>query len=272
MALKAVYDSADQIPSGFAELYSERGGKWELTGIEGVKTQADVDRLQTALTNERNEHKTTKERLSPWLSLGKKPEEIQSQLDRVGELELLTKDKDPAAVEALVEARVKGRIAPIERERDQLKVEVGELKQENTQYKTKEKTRTIHDAVRQAATKVGLLPTAIEDALMYGERVLDVDDEGKVRTKDNVGVTPGIDPDVWLGDMKQTRSHWWGQTVGGGGSGGGGGNRFTNNPWSADHWNMTRQGEIYREDPKKAEQMAKAAGSKIGGQRPAPKK
>lgn len=272
MVLKALYEKKEDIPSQYLELYSERGGKWELTQVEGVKTTADVDRLQTALTNEREEHRQTREKLSPWSRLGKKPEEIQAQLDRVTELELLTKDKDPKAVEELVEARVKSRVAPIERERDQYKEQVGTLTGEITGLKTKEKTRTIHDAVRAAATKVSLLPTAIEDALMYAERVLDIDADGKIVTKDGVGVTPGLAPDVWLGDMKTTRSHWWGPTEGGGGTGGGGGNRYANNPWTPEHWNMTEQGKIYNQDPTRAEQMAKAAGTTIGGKKPAPKK
>lgn len=272
MALKAVYEKEDEIPAAHKELFTERGGKWELTGVEGVKTQADVDRLQTALTNERNEHKSTRDKLSPWSALGKKPEEIQVQLDRVTELELLTKDKDPKAVDELVEARLKSRIAPIERERDALKTTNTELTVSITELRAEKRAGTIKDAVREAAKKVGMLPSAIDDAILWGERVLDVTDDGKVVTKDNVGVTPGLDPDVWLGDMKTTRQHWWGPSQGGGGTGGGGGNRFANNPFSAEHWNLTKQGQELRADPAKAEQMAKAAGTTIGGPKPAPKK
>lgn len=272
MVLKAIYEKQEDIPSQYSELYSERGGKWELTGVEGVKTPADVDRLQTALTNERNEHRATRDKLNPWSSFGKKPEEVQAQLDRVTELELLAKDKDPKAVDELVEARVKSRIAPLERQVTELKTGIEERDTKIKTYESKEKNRTIHDAVRQAATKVGLLPTAIEDALMYGERVLDVDADGRIVTKDGVGVTPGLSPDIWLGDMKTSRSHWWGETAGGGGKGGGGGGRFGNNPWSAEHWNLTEQGNVLKTDRARAEQMAKAAGTTVGGRKPAAKK
>ena len=272
MTIKAVYDTEADIPAAHKELFTERNGKWELTQVEGVKTQADVDRLQTALTSERNEHKSTRDKLTPWSTLGKKPEEIQAQLDRVAELELLTKDKDPAAVDQLVETRIKSRLAPIERERDQLKTQLGDISREVEGFKHEKRTRAIHDTVRQAANKVGLLPSAIEDALLYGERVLEIDDNGNVVTKDNAGVTPGLAPDIWLGDMKNNRPHWWGPSQGGGGSGGGGGSRFPNNPFSAEHWNLTQQGAAIKADRTKAEQMAKAAGTTIGGPKPASKK
>ena len=34
------------------------------------------------------------------------------------------------------------------------------------------------------------------------------------------------------------------------------------NPWSKQHWNLTRQGQIYRQDKPKAMRMAQAAGHK----------
>ena len=34
------------------------------------------------------------------------------------------------------------------------------------------------------------------------------------------------------------------------------------NPWSRQHWNLTRQGRIYREDKAQANRLAQAAGHK----------
>jgi len=34
------------------------------------------------------------------------------------------------------------------------------------------------------------------------------------------------------------------------------------NPWSRQHWNMTRQGQIYRQDQAEADRLAQAAGHK----------
>jgi hypothetical protein len=77
---------------------------------------------------------------------------------------------------------------------------------------------------------------------------------------------PGLDAKLWLQDMQQKKAHWWPPSQGGGagGSGGGGGN-FPNNPWSKQHWNLTKQGEAVRTlGEEKAKQMASAVGSHIG--------
>jgi hypothetical protein len=41
------------------------------------------------------------------------------------------------------------------------------------------------------------------------------------------------------------------------------------NPWSRDGWNVTKQGALYRANPRAAAEIAKAAGSFIGATRPA---
>ena len=71
--------------------------------------------------------------------------------------------------------------------------------------------------------------------------------------------------------MQEKRPHWWPVASGGGGTGSGAGGGFTDNPFSHAHWNMTKQGEAQRSDPARAERMAKAAGTTVGGTRPVPK-
>ena len=41
MPLKVIHDTLEDIPEAYRELYSEKNGKWELTGIVGLVTQAD---------------------------------------------------------------------------------------------------------------------------------------------------------------------------------------------------------------------------------------
>ena len=61
--LKAIYEKQEEIPEGFGELYAERNGKFEFNAVEGVKTQADIDRVNDALKKERGDHKVVRERL-----------------------------------------------------------------------------------------------------------------------------------------------------------------------------------------------------------------
>lgn len=271
MGLKAILDNLDDVPEHFHELYTEKNGKYEFTGVEGMKTQADVDRLQSALSKERNDHKGTRERFSV---LGDRDlDEVVTLLDRIPELEAAAAGKiDDAKLNELVEGRIKTKVAPLEREKGNLAKQVQELSGALEQYQTKERVRTIHDEVRRAATAAKLLPEAMEDALMLAERVLELDDEGRVVVKDGVGFTPGVEPSVWLTDLQPKRPHWWGPSQGGGSTGnnrGGGGGA---NPWTAEGWNMTEQGRILVENRSRAEQLAKSAGTTIGGPKPQPRK
>lgn len=271
MVLKAILDTLDNIPDHFHELYTEKNGKYELTGIEGVKTQADVDRLQSALSKERKDHTTTRNRFSV---LGDRDiDEVIASLDRIPELEAAASGKlDETKLNELVEGRLKTKLAPIEREKATLAQKVQELGGALEQYQTKERTRSIHDEVRRAATSSKVLPEALEDALMLAERVMELDEEGRVVVKDGVGFTPGVDPSVWLSDLQPKRPHWWGPSQGGGATGNNRGGGGGSNPWTAEAWNMTEQGRILTENRSRAEQLARSAGTTIGGPKPQPRK
>ena len=260
------YATQDEIPTEFAALYSEQGGKWVLTGVTGIKTQADVDRVQEALRKEREDHKKAKELLSTFSGLD--PEEVRTKLDRLDELELANGGKlDEQKINEIAEARVKAKVAPLERQINQLTTQLGEKEKAIVDYTNREKLRTVHDQVRKAATAAKLRDTAMEDVLIIAERILEVDEAGNVVTRDGVGVTPGITPDVWLTEQQEKRPHWWPESNGVGAKGGSGGSGGTN-PFSHEGWNMTQQSIIYKSDPAKAEQLARLAGTTIGGPRP----
>lgn len=271
MSLKAVVENLDDIPEQYQDLYSEKNGQYELTGIEGVKTTADVERLQSALNKERNDHKETKSKFS--VIGDRDPQEVVQLLDRIPELEAAAEGKvDEDKLNELAEARVKTKLAPVERELKTLKQQNEELNGTVEQYQTKEKTRSIHDAVRKAASSSKVLPEAMDDALMLAERVFEVDEEGNVTARDGVGCTPGVDPSVWLTELQNKRPHWWGPSQGGGAGGNNGTGKAGSNPWTAENWNLTEQGRVLNENRSRAEQLAKSAGTTIGGKRPAPKK
>lgn len=272
MPLKAIVDSLDDVAEHFRELYTERNGKFEITGIEGMKTQGDVDRLQSALTKERNDHKSLKDKFS---ILGDKdPNDLLTQLDRIAELEAAAKGKlNDEEINKIVETRLSSKLAPVQRDKDSLAKKVEELTGQITQFQQRELTRTIHDSVRDAVGKSkGFQPSAVEDVLLFAERMFEVNEDGRVVTRDGVGVTPGVEASVWLTDMQQKKPHWWGPSEGGGSNGNRGGNGGGTNPWSHDGWNMTEQGKIYKENPDRARQLAKAAGTSLGGGRPQPRK
>ena len=92
MELELVYETKEDIPAGYEALFTERDGKWHLTGVKGIKSQGDIDRLQTALTKERNDHKKTKETLARFGNHD--ADQLANDLDELEELARL----QPAAL------------------------------------------------------------------------------------------------------------------------------------------------------------------------------
>lgn len=279
--LKAVYEKIDEIPEGFADLYLERNGKMELTGVEGVKTQADVDRVNESLRKEREDHKVTKLKLNKFGDLNP-DEDIVGKLAELDEvkatLEAVTKEGklDEKKITPLVDAAVRRVTGPLEREKTQLQRDLdaalkgkSELEKENTGLKTSIVEGNIERTIRDAAVGAKISATAIEDAVMYGSRVFEVLEDGRVVTKDIRGTTPGIEAKEWFKDMQEKRPHWWPNSVGGGSAGSRGGGGLSGNPWTAANWNLTAQGQFVKTHGEaKAREAAERAGSSFGSTKP----
>lgn len=268
------YEDAAQIPDGFATLYTEANGKFVLTGVNGMKTQKDVDTVREALRKEREDHARAREALKPWGDL--KPDEVQAQLDRIRELEAAAGGKlDEAKLNELVDGRLSQKTGPLERQIKELSEGKSLAEQERDALRQHIETRDRNDIVRAVATEVKAHSTAIPDIEMAASMMLEKSEDGSLITKSGIqGLTPGLDVKGWLKEMMRLRPHWWPESEGGGARGGLGGGGFAgDNPWSADGWNMTKQGQILSTQGREvADRMARAAGTTVGGQRPTQKK
>lgn len=275
--LKLAYDDADSVPEAFKSLYTEKDGKFTLTGIEGMKTDGDVAKLTSALSKERSDHKKLRDGIRTAFGIAQTEPipnfaEIKGKLDSVEELQAALDaagdPKNQKKVDDLVEAKLKAKLAPIERELIDTKTKLGEKDKAIGELTIEKRTRKVQDIVREQGTKLKLIPEAMDDAFMFADRLFEEDSEGNLVMKDNVGFTPGTDVAFWLGEMQSKKPHWWPASEGGGAGGnrGGGGGKEPN-PWSAEHWNLTAQGQLITSDPTKAGKMAAAAGSRIGATR-----
>lgn len=271
MKLKKVYDNEADVPADHLGLYEERDGKWHLTvEIEGTSDSGDVARLNSALTKERNDHKATKDKLRAFDGLD--PQETRDRLDKLTDIEANPDATVEQRVTSEVERRIRARLAPIERERDGLKRERDEAHGERDRATGALRSRSIRDDVRGAALEAKVVGTALDDVLLYGDSLFEQNDAGETVTKDGVnGVTPGLKPAAWLADQKERRPHWWPASQGAGSQGGKGGPTGGDNPFSAESWNVTEQGKIAAADQAKADRLAKAAGTSLGGPKPAPR-
>lgn len=271
MELSAIHEKQDDIPEQYRDLYTEKAGKWELTGIRGVKTQADVERVQLALTKEKNEHKETKAKLSVWGDMDH--DEVTKSLDRLPELEAAAGDKlDDSKIDELATKRAEGmiktRLAPIERDNVKLKKENEEMGGKLGALTGELTTRKLRDGLREHLVTANVDPHHYDDVFMYAERHLEAGDDGNFFARDGVdGITAGSTPKDWLEEMLPKRPGWLPPSEGGGARGNDGRGGFsgpTNNPWSREHWNVTAQGAYMRENGEdKAKKAASAAGSKV---------
>jgi len=222
--LNITHEKIEDVPEAFRELYTEQDGKFVLTGVAGIKTQDDIDRIHGGLTKERDDHKATKASLHAFEGLD--AEEVRGKMDRFAELEIAAKgnkEEMDSKLEELTEARVVSRLAPVNRENKTLKEQLDEAQKENIQLKGDKTRRTIGDHVLDACTKSKVEQTATQDVVMLANQVFEVTEDGTVLTKENpYGVTPGLSPDVFLSEMQEKRPHWWPKSVGGGAGGSGG--------------------------------------------------
>jgi hypothetical protein len=283
MRLKTIYDTEEEIPEGYADLYTERNGHWELTAVEGVKTQADIDRVQTALAKERADHKATKSAFAPFDGLDADSIlKTQTDLEEArAQLEAINKDGrvDETKLEPIIAARIKQAVSPLERDKNNLERQldaqrkaVADKDNEVLSLRTSITTGEIERQIRDAAADAKILPSASLDAVRYGREVFEKTDDGRVITKDVAGVVPGLTPKEWFKDQMDKSPHWWPASVGGGSQGGGGGRGTyggANNPWSKAGWSITKQGALVRQlGETKANEIAAQAGSKIGATKP----
>lgn len=270
MPLKSVVESLDDLPAELQDHYTEREGKYYLQ-VDGMPTQENVARLESALAKVKAEKKQLGERLA---LLGEhKIEDVLAQLDRIPELEAAAAGKiDDDKLNEMVDGRLKSRVAPLEREKAQLAARLQELTETVSTYESRERSRKIQDAVREAISKAeGFTRSAEEDAMIYAERDLELSEDGHVQVRDGIGLKPTDGPAEWLAAMQAKKPHWWGPTTGGGATGNRSGGAIASNPWSAEGWNITEQMRIIKESAARAEQLARAAGNTVDGPRPAPK-
>ena len=278
MALKALIENLDDVAEGLRTEYKETTDPASKKTVYVLDIDGPIDPLPAVKSlkdeNARRRIENTRlaEQANKFKILGERdPTEILGLLDRIPELEAAAEGKlDDAKINSLVEGRLKTKLGPMEREIGQLRAQSAEKDKVIETFTTKERTRMIGGALSRAARDMKVVDTAMDDIELYGERVFEVLEDGSVVTRDNVGVTPGLSPKDWLADMQAKRPHWWGPSAGGGAGGAGGGRAGGGgaNPWKAESWNMTEQMQIVRTDRARADKLAQAAGTVVGGARP----
>lgn len=261
MKPKFKYAKREDIPAGYEALYTEVNGEWVMTEVEGLASHSDVTRLNEALRKERNDHKTARDSLTA----------VTSVLDAAGVTidDLGTTLADYAGLKAEGGkagdvAKLRVELATLQRTNEQLVKENGESKTKLNEYAAADTKRTIHSALDKAASAAGIKDAGVlEDIRLYSSLFHIDEATGAVMTREGY-----VQPEVWLTGMKESRAHWFPASEGGGARGNQGGGNLGANPWTNAHWNLTEQAKIMGSNRERAEQLAKQAGTSIGGARP----
>ena len=273
-ALELTYEAKDKIPDGFVDLYTEKDGKFNLTNINGMKTQADVSAVQEGLRKEREDHVATTALLKPWK--GMKHDEVVATLAKTAEYKLAANGKmDDDKINSIVDQRIGQKTGPLETQITTLGDENIGLKKENSELKSSAIRRDLNDSSRVVALDMKVQNTAMLDIELVAAAYFEKDETtGQFIVKaDAQGVTPGLDVKGFMKEMQKVRPHWWPTSAGGGAAGAGAGLLGDANPFSAKGWNLTEQGKVVRTQGQAvAETLAKAAGTTLGGLKPTEKK
>ncbi len=259
MELELIYNAASDIPKGFEALYTEKDGKFVLSGVKGLSAlqalPASVQRLETSLKAEREAHKKTK---AEGGDVGTKVAELESQLaEAQAALEAGGKKIDDKVLADLADKRSKPLITAAERAKVAAEAKVAEIQAQLDAALGRERTGKISLALGEVAAKAGLPADAQEIVKGYLGGSFEVAEDGAVRTKDGGLFPAGLDPASALNEAKSKFPSLWPTSQGGGAKGGGFAPGGGPNPFTKQNWNVTEQMKLSDAD---ADRLARAAG------------
>ena len=240
MALKAILESKEEIPAGTESYYEEKDGKFHLS-VEGFTEKSRLDEFR-----ESN------------ISLKKQMEDIQSQLSQHEGI-------DPVQAREALE-KVKGLENKELLEKGQFE-EI--LKNKEVEYGGKIEQLTKHaQAIQTAVNEVGSpQSSAIADILARAKNSWQIDDKGVLFCVDGSGKArysekgdTYLSPQEWAKELVQSAPHLFVSSVGGGANGSGTGKVSGDNPWLKENFNLTKQGQIMKDDPSLAKRLSGEAG------------
>jgi len=198
----------------------------DLTNANKTAVEEAVSGLKaknTELLDEKKVLQTTLKKFD-----GYEPEKVKTAT------EFYEKNKDAeflkdGTVEELIEKKTSQLISDHETVVTELTTNLTEAKTHGQMYQELFESKTIDDGVREEAIKQGMLPTAVEDAVLRGRSVFSLDENKQIEARDSEGklaVTEDkkvLTTKNWVEGLKITSPHYWPNSKGAGAFGGGGG-------------------------------------------------
>ena len=214
MSLKLIVDTLEGLPETLHDLYTKTDdGKFRLS-VDGIE---DAGALKKALKAERDARADFEKKLKAYDGLdAEAAREILQRFENDEELQLIKKGDTNKLREKWTEKMRLDFEKKLTAEQERVVAESKKAQRWQSQV--------LDNAVRQAATKVGVHSHAVEDALFRARSMFVLDDEGNaVQIRDGSpvlgkdGKTP-YSPAEWLESMREVAPHWFPAMAAGSGS------------------------------------------------------
>jgi hypothetical protein len=215
----------EKIPEGQRALYVEKDGKYHLD-VDGLP---DVGGLKSALEKERDarkeEARQRKEFEKRYEGIDPdKTRQLMAQFDDADEAALIKEGK--AGIDKIIEKRTEKLRKEFEKQLEDAAAERGGALEVAGTFMDK----VLENQVREMAVKLGMHPTAVDDAIIRARDIFSVQEDGSAVQLDDDGeeVILGKDGKTpysigeWMEGMKEKAPHWFPAGNSGGGSAGGG--------------------------------------------------
>lgn len=256
--LPVTVDSLDSVDENLRGIYAETtDGKYQIRA--DIAFQSDFERVRDTLTKERTSNK----------ELTSKVKDLQSRLDAYDGLDATAVKGMRVELDNLKNNesdvnKIKSSKAELEIKFKELTTKFDELTKINETYLREKKTNTLREKARQALHQNGMPDYAIDDGLMYAERMLEMADDGSVRVKHDNNLNSiypeGVTVETWAGIIKKNKPHLFGGSIGGG-AGGSGSESAVFEDWTNTGMNgginLTKLAKAIREDPNAVRAVAK---------------
>ncbi len=182
--------------------------------------------------------------------------EAKAAKARARELEAAEAErKAEAAKKEEDEARQKGEWTKIE---EGYKAKLSEKEGEGLLWKSKYFDRELDLGLTTALDEINVKPELRKAAMALLRTTAEIDDDGKI----SLGDKPLSEAIKEWAKSDEGKAFIANGNSGGGANGSGKGNQGGDtNPWAKGTWNLTEQGKIYKADPNRARELAKAAGA-----------
>lgn len=226
MALKAVLDTLDGLPEGHREFYKKGDdGKFRLDA-DGFE---DLTGLKSALERQKADRKAAEQQFKDLKDRfgDLDPDKAREALKKIQELE----DKkliDAGKLDEVLNQRTERMRADHENQIGAFRKSTETLTKERDVLSSQLSELLIDNALKDAAVKAGVKPTAIADAVLRGKQLYRLKD-GKPVPMRGENIVYGKNPnepmpmEEWLSGMATEAPHWFEESNGGGAGNKGGG-------------------------------------------------